>query len=174
VTTTMASVMSGLPLPSAFLSAFRDAMERLADGPLAPALDLYTTPDAIIAHVALPGAKREDVDITVGEDLVTIRGSVQQEQVAVDARYVHKELNRGLFSRSFWLPTGIETEGARVSLKDGLLTLTLPKRPNHVTDGPARLQHLATSHRRRPDTGGGGVGTPSQRSSLSRSWRPSG
>jgi HSP20 family molecular chaperone IbpA len=120
MTNTMTSVMTGLPLPSQFLRAFRDAMERLADGSLAPALDLYTTPDAIVAKVALPGVKREDVDITVGDDLVTIRGSVNEEKETTDAGYVHKELSHGLFSRSFWLPAGVNTEAARASLKGRL------------------------------------------------------
>ena len=77
MTKTMTSAMTGMPLPAPFLNAFRDAMERLADGPLAPGLDLYTTQEAIVAKVALPGVTRENVDISVDDDLVTISGSVR-------------------------------------------------------------------------------------------------
>lgn len=125
MTTTMTSVMTGLALPAPFLEGLRDAMERLADGPLAPALDLYATAEAIVAKVALPGVKRQDVDISVVDRLVTISGSSGREEQTNG--YVHKELRHGSFSRSLWLPTPVRPEAATASLKDGLLTLTLPK-----------------------------------------------
>jgi len=85
--------------------------------------------------VALPGVKRENVDISVGDDLVTISGSARGETKTDEADYVHRELNRGSFSRSFWLPIAVRAEAATASLKDGLLTLTLPK-----TDRPMPTQ----------------------------------
>jgi HSP20 family protein len=119
--------MTGMPLPAPFLEGLRGAMERLADGPLAPALDLFTTPKTVVAKVALPGVKPENVDITVGDDLVTISGSVKEEKETTEAGYVHRELRHGSFRRSFWLPTAVKAGAATASFKDGLLTLTLPK-----------------------------------------------
>ncbi len=128
--------MTLTPLPSPFSEALRDAMERLSDGRLAPALDLYTTPETIVAKVALPGVKPENVDVTIGDDLVTISGYVKEEKETSEAGYVHKELSHGSFSRSFWLPTAVKAEAATASFKDGLLTVTLPKteevKPKHV------------------------------------------
>jgi HSP20 family protein len=123
----MTSAVSGMPLPAPFLHAFREAMERLADGPLAPGLDLYTTPATIVATVALPGVEPENIDISVGDDLVTISGSVREENTSEEASYLHRELSRGSFSRSFWLPAAVTPEAASASLEDGLLTLRLPK-----------------------------------------------
>jgi HSP20 family protein len=123
----MKAIVTGMPLPAPFLEGLRYAMERLADGPLAPALDLYTTPEAVVAKVALPGMKPENVDVTVGDELVTISGSVKGARETSDAGYVHKELSDGAFSRSFWLPTAVNAESATASFQDGLLTLTLPK-----------------------------------------------
>jgi HSP20 family protein len=120
-------MMTGMALPAPFLEGLRDGLERLADGPLAPALDLYTTPEAIVAKVALPGVKRQNLDINVDDDLVTISGSAKEEHQTREAGYVHKELRHGSFSRSFWLPAAVRAETATASLKDGLLTLTLPK-----------------------------------------------
>jgi HSP20 family protein len=137
------------PSPLADLVSFRDAMERLFDDRLfrplwpangerqaAPALDLYTTPQAVIAKVALPGVKPEDVDVSIGDDLVTITGSFKEEKETTEAGYVHKELSHGSFSRSFSIPTAVKAEAATASFKDGLLTLTLPKaeevKPKHV------------------------------------------
>jgi HSP20 family protein len=127
MTNTMASMMTGMALPAAFLEGLRDGQERLADGPLAPALDLYSTPEAIVAKVALPGVKRQNIDISVGDGLVTISGSAGEEPQTGHAGYAHIELSHGSFSRSFWLPTAVRAEAATASLKDGLLTLTLPK-----------------------------------------------
>jgi HSP20 family protein len=123
----MKAIVTGMPLPAPFIEGLRYAMERLADGPLAPALDLYTTAEAVVANVALPGVKPENVDVTVEEDLVTISGSAKRAQDTNVAGYVHKELSDGTFSRSFWLPTAVNAEGATASFRNGLLTLTLPK-----------------------------------------------
>ena len=137
------------PTPLAELVSFRDAMERLFDErsfrPMwigdgereaAPALDVYTTPEAVIAKVALPGVKPDDVDVTIGDDLVTISGAFKEEKEASDAGYVHKELSQGKFSRAFSLPTAIKADAAKAEFKDGLLTLTIPKteevKPTHV------------------------------------------
>jgi HSP20 family protein len=137
------------PTPLVDLVSFRDVMERLFDDRIfrpmwiangerqaAPALDLYTTPEAVIAKVALPGVKPEDVDVTIGDDLVTINGAFKEEKETGDAGYVHKELSQGNFSRSFSLPTAIKADAAKAEFRNGLLTLTIPKteevKPTHV------------------------------------------
>jgi HSP20 family protein len=137
------------PLPVADLVSFRDAMDRVFDERLfrplwlanaerqaVPALDLYATPEAVIAKVALPGVKPENVDVSIDDDIVSITGSFKEEKETTEAGYVHKELNHGSFSRSFSIPTAIKGEAATASFKDGLLTLTLPKteqvKPKHV------------------------------------------
>jgi HSP20 family protein len=137
------------PTPLGDLVSFRDAIERLFDErffrPMwigngerqaAPSLDLYSTPEAVIAKVALPGVKPDDVDVTIGDELVTISGAFKEEKETSDAGYVQKELSQGRFSRSFSLPTAIKADAAKGEFKDGLLTLTLPKteevKPTHV------------------------------------------
>jgi HSP20 family protein len=137
------------PSPLTDIVTLRDAMERFFDErflrPIwpwdgeretAPALDLFTTQEAVIAKVALPGVKPEDVDVTIADDLVTVRGSYEEQKETKDAGYMHKELSRGSFSRSFALPTTVKAGAATAAFKDGLLTLTLPKteevKPKHV------------------------------------------
>jgi HSP20 family protein len=137
------------PRPLADLVSFQDAMERLFDDrwfkPMwisdgerrtRPAMDLYTTPEAVVARVALPGVKPEDVDVTIVDDLVTVSGAFTEETENSEAGYVQKELTQGTFSRSFSLPTAIQADAATAEFKDGLLTLTLPKsedvKPTHV------------------------------------------
>ena len=140
------------PSPFADVVSMRDAMERLFDerlfrpfwtgtGRETPALDLYATDHAVIAKVALPGVKPEDVDITVTDDLVTITGTFEKEVETTEQGYVHKELSRGAFSRSFALPTAVAADAATATFKDGLLTLSLPKteevKPRHIKVEPA-------------------------------------
>ena len=136
------------PSPIVDLVSFRDAVDRLFDDRLfrplwasgereiAPALDLYMTPEAVIAKVALPGVMPEDVDVSIGDDLVTITGSFKEEKETTEAGYLHKELSHGAFSRSFSIPTAVNAEAATAQFQDGLLTLTLPKteevKPRHV------------------------------------------
>jgi HSP20 family protein len=141
--------MTLIRTPRVGLVSFRDAMEGLFDErffrPIwigsgeqqaAPALDLYTTPEAVIAKVALPGVKPEDVDVTISDELVTMTGTFKEEKETSDAGYVHKELSRGEFTRTFSLPTAIKADAAKAEFKNGLLTLTLPKteelKPTHV------------------------------------------
>jgi len=137
------------PTPFSEFVSLRDAMERLFDEQLfrplwtadgerevLPALDLYTTPDAVVARVALPGVKPEDVDITVAEEVVTIKGTFQEVKETPEPGYIHKELRHGAFTRSFAIPTTIKSEAATAVFADGMLTLTLPKteaaKPTHV------------------------------------------
>jgi HSP20 family protein len=137
------------PRPLVDLVSFQDAMERLFDDrwfkPMwigdgerrtRPALDLYTTPEAVVARVALPGVKPEDVDVTIADDLVTVSGAFKEEKETSEAGYLQKELSQGTFSRSFSLPTAIKADGAKAEFRDGILTLTLPKtedvKPTHV------------------------------------------
>lgn len=138
------------PSPFADVVSFRDAMERMFDDRLfrpiwreaedrevMPAIDLYTTADAVIAKVALPGVKPEDVDVVIGDDIVTITGSFKAEAETSEAGYIRRELSRGSFSRRFSIPATIRPDDATAQFKDGLLTLTLPKteavEPKHVT-----------------------------------------
>ena len=137
--------------PSSFAEVvnLRDAMDRLFDErffrPIwpwtgeheaVPALDLYTTQDAVIAKVALPGVKPEDVDVTIADGLVTVQGSYEEQTETTEAGYLHKELSRGTFTRSFGTPITVKGEAATAVFKDGLLTITLPKteevKPKHV------------------------------------------
>jgi HSP20 family protein len=137
------------PSPLAEVVTLRDAVERLFDDRLmrpiwpfngdreaTPALDLYTTPESVIARIALPGVKPDDVDVTVADDLVTVNGTFKEEKEKTEPGYIHKELSRGAFHRSFIVPTPVKAEAAKASFKDGLLILTLPK-----TEG-AQPKHL--------------------------------
>ena len=77
----------------------------------------------------IAGVRPEDLDISINNDMVTIRGKREKDFTAENAEYLFKECFWGGFSRSIILPTEIKVDKAQASLKNGVLTITLPKVP---------------------------------------------
>jgi HSP20 family molecular chaperone IbpA len=95
------------------------------DGQLA--VDVLNVDDSIIVRAMLAGVKPTDIDIDIARDLVTIRGTRQEEHEVSEDNYYHKELFWGSFSRNIMLPEEIDVDQAEASEKNGLLILKLPK-----------------------------------------------
>ncbi len=95
------------------------------DGQLA--VDVLNTEDAIIVRAMLAGVKPHDIDIDIARDMVTIRGTREEEHEVSEDNYYHKELFWGSFSRNILLPEEIDVDQAEATEKNGLLTLKLPK-----------------------------------------------
>lgn len=91
------------------------------------AVDVIETPDQIIIRSAIAGVKPEDLDVHVTNDLVTIRG--ERKNIAqIEQSTVHfQECFWGVFSRSIVLPTHVKADEADAVVKNGVLTLTIPK-----------------------------------------------
>jgi HSP20 family molecular chaperone IbpA len=96
-----------------------------AEGQLA--VDVYQTSSHIVIKTMVAGVRREDLDITISRDMVTVKGKREEEHGIAEHDYFHKELYWGAFSRSIVLPHEIETDGADASENMGLLTIKLPK-----------------------------------------------
>lgn len=95
------------------------------DGQLA--VDVLNTEDAILVKAMLAGVKPTDIDIDIARDMVTIRGTREEEHEVSEDNYYHKELFWGSFSRNILLPEEIDVDQAEATEKNGLLTLRLPK-----------------------------------------------
>lgn len=91
------------------------------------AVDVIETRNSIIIRSAIAGVKPEDLDINVAPDLVTIRGARKEEREYTEATVHFQECFWGTFSRSVVLPHHVRPEDAEANLKDGVLTLTIPK-----------------------------------------------
>ena len=91
------------------------------------AIDVYQADDKIIIKSAIAGVKQEDLDITINKDLVTIRGERKHKEKIDDKNYFYQECYWGKFSRSVILPCEIKKDKAKANLKDGVLTIVLPK-----------------------------------------------
>jgi HSP20 family protein len=94
-----------------------------------PPVDLYETGGGFVLTAEVPGLTREQVDIHAEETRVTIRGERASGpgQNVPSEQYHRVERGHGRFSRAFVLPEPIDVEGVTADLKDGLLTLTIPK-----------------------------------------------
>ena len=90
-------------------------------------VDVREEKEAYVLTAYLPGMKSEDLSVTVINDTITIEGEIKDEQTTEEPAYLLKEWRNGKFSRSLTLPDELESAKAEASLKDGVLTLRLPK-----------------------------------------------
>jgi len=156
--------ISRRPSPFGELLSLRQAMDRLledsfvrprggwgttpAEGAPLP-LDISTTKDALVVEAALPGVRPDDVEITVEEGTLTIRGSSQTESRKGEGEYLVQEIRRGEFSRSLSLPSGLEPDRAEATFEDGILTLRIPRaeqvKPRQIRISPTTDGTQSTS-----------------------------
>lgn len=104
----------------------KKAPQKQSDGQLT--IDVFQTEDDVVIQSTIAGVDPDkDLDISITKDMVTIRGSRSQEQKIKSSDYYYQELYWGAFSRSVILPVDVDTEGAKASYKNGILTIRLPK-----------------------------------------------
>jgi HSP20 family protein len=117
----------------------RDELNGLFEGPFGqngghaqlftgwtPAMDLYQTNDDIVAVVELPGMRKEDIEISLHDGMLTIGGERKQEK-AEGEKASRSERFVGKFRRSVSLPTRVDSNKVAATYRDGILTVTLPK-----------------------------------------------
>jgi HSP20 family protein len=94
----------------------------------APPVDIYETEDAIVLKAELPGIDPKDVEVRVEDNTLYLKGERKYEKEVNEQNYHRIERSYGSFARSFTLPNSIDAEKVKAEYKDGLLTLTMPKR----------------------------------------------
>jgi len=90
-------------------------------------IDIYQTPQEIVIKSAVAGVKPEDIDISIVNDMVTIKGKREQEETIKEDDYFYQECYWGRFSRSVILPSEIDSDRVSANLKNGILTVRMPK-----------------------------------------------
>jgi HSP20 family protein len=94
-----------------------------------PVVDIYENDNhEIVLRAELPGLKREDIDIRVENNTLTLRGERKRDNEVKQENYHRVERSYGAFSRSFSLPNTVNTEKVTAAFTDGVLTITLPMR----------------------------------------------
>ena len=111
-----------------FNESFRNQAEESALTTWAPAVDIYETPNELVVKADLPDVNEKDIDVRVENNLLTIRGERKFEKSVSEENYLRVERTYGAFSRSFSLPNTVNAEAIGAEYKNGVLTVTLPKR----------------------------------------------
>jgi len=127
--------------PFRHLSMLRDEIDRLFDSPLnaltsnsqqflngwLPSVDLYDNHEHLVLRAELPGMKKEDIDISLHGDVLTLSGERKEEETFDKAEPYRSERFLGRFQRTLTLPVAVDASKVQASYKDGILTVTLPK-----------------------------------------------
>jgi len=108
-------------------------LRRLAEddrlrGSWSPAVNILEKKDAIVITADLPGLKAEDVDVTVDNGVLTIRGERRLEEASEGETYHRVERVYGVFERTFTLPNSVDVNTIDAKFRNGEMVVTLPKR----------------------------------------------
>jgi len=90
-------------------------------------IDVYQTDNDIVIKSTIAGVKPEDLDVSINNDMVTIRGERKNDEKVESENYYYQECYWGTFSRSVILPVEVIADKAEAAMKNGILTLRLPK-----------------------------------------------
>ena len=90
-------------------------------------VDVYQTDNDIVIKSTIAGVVADDIDVSITSDMITIKGKRVPDETIDASDYYHQELYCGPFSRSVILPEDIDVEKAAASMKNGILTIRLPK-----------------------------------------------
>lgn len=104
-----------------------DDKEGLTASMWSPAVDIFETPDSIVMKAELPGVSRDNIDIQVQDNTLTLKGERKFEREVTEENYHRIERSYGAFQRAFNLPTGVQQDKIRAVFKDGVLEVTMPK-----------------------------------------------
>lgn len=92
-----------------------------------PSVEVSETDNEVIVKATVPGVDKKDLNITLTEDSITIKGEIKKEKEEKKKNYYRQEISYGAFSRTIPLPVEVNTDGAKATLKDGILEVVLPK-----------------------------------------------
>jgi|SRR5687768_2969835 len=102
--------------------------EGIGRGAWAPSVDIYENKDQIVLEAELPGMNQDDFDLSIENNVITLRGERKFEKTEESDNYHRVERSYGAFTRSFTLPHTVSAEGATAEYNNGVLRVTLPKR----------------------------------------------
>ena len=92
-----------------------------------PSIDVYEEKDTVMVKAELPGMKKEDIQVNLTGDMLTIKGEKKQEEEVKEDNYYRRERSYGSFLRSVELPCDVKGGEIKASFKDGILEIRLPK-----------------------------------------------
>lgn len=94
---------------------------------LSPSVDIFEEKNDVVVKAELPGIKKEDIDVTLTDDTISIAGEKKKEHEVSKKNYHRWECSYGSFSRTFTLPAEVQTDKVKTQFKDGILEIRIPK-----------------------------------------------
>jgi HSP20 family protein len=126
--------------PSEGLASLRREMDRLFEnffergprsfgelGAWEPAVEVADTKDAVIVKAQVPGISKDNLQVNITDDALTLKGEMKEEEKKEEKNYVRREFRYGAFTRTVALPAAVQSDKAQAQLKDGVLEITIPK-----------------------------------------------
>lgn len=107
------------------MPAWNDLMKPFAGK--APRVDVINRENEVLVRAEIPGMEKEDLDVTLTNNTLTIKGETRHEEKTEEGDYVRREISSGSFARTVTLPGDVDGTKAKASFKDGVLELTVPK-----------------------------------------------
>jgi len=98
----------------------------------APLVDVYEEKDAIVVKAEIPGVKKEELEVSVTDDTITLSGKKKDEKEVKKENFYRKEIREGSFFRTIPLPCRVDREKVKASYKEGILEITLPKAAEEI------------------------------------------
>ena len=92
-----------------------------------PAIEVYEEKDDVVVKAEVPGIKKEELEVNITDDLLTIKGQKKKEEEVKEKGYYYSERSFGSFERSIEIPRPVHTDKAHASFKDGVLEVRIPK-----------------------------------------------
>lgn len=96
-------------------------------GSFLPAVDVYETKESVVVEASLPGIDPANVEVSIDNNIVSIKGEHKKEREVEEKNYYQKEVRSGSFYRTVPLPTAVMEEGIAAEFEDGVLKITCPK-----------------------------------------------
>jgi HSP20 family protein len=102
--------------------------EEMASGGWTPSVDIYESENEIVLEAELPGMNREDFEVSIENNVITLKGERHFEKKEEGDNYHRVERSYGSFTRSFSLPRTVSAEETKADFKNGILRVSLPKK----------------------------------------------
>ena len=99
-----------------------------AESVWSPLVDIHETKDRFLVKAELPGMKQEEIEVSIMDDTLTLKGERKREREVNENEYHRIERSYGTFQRSIVLPAGVDAGAVKASYKDGVLEIQLPKK----------------------------------------------
>lgn len=113
--------------PFSLLPSWMPRMKMPEIEEVSPSMDIFTEGDDVVVKGELPGMKKEDINVSLTKDTISISGEKKKEEKIEKKDYYSLERSYGSFKRSFSLPAEVQTEKASAKFKDGVLEIRIPK-----------------------------------------------